>query len=78
MLELLLKQMGIDPKNIQAQIQGAAENFSKTITHFNNRMNDIEHLIRGIKNGCACDFCSKDIQPIKGVTDERQGTDRAA
>jgi hypothetical protein len=42
MLELLLKQLGINASEMKAQIENAPAQLQQLINHFNNRLDDIE------------------------------------
>lgn len=48
MMDLLLKQIGFDPKEIKAQFDNAGEQFKQVIAHFDTRMDKIEHQLNQI------------------------------
>lgn len=61
MIELLLKNMGLDPAEMKRQIDGASDTFKEMISHFNNRLDDIERKI----NALTPDRMSIVLQTIK-------------
>lgn len=61
MLELLLKQFGLEPATLKKQVDEAATNFNKVIAHFNKRLDDIQEQIESVTQIIEAQNVGEDI-----------------